>query len=568
MDGGDLPSGSGSDIKKKQKLDDSVDDEDDSSSPMEVERRRYRSMAKVAIGYGVNPSVQNSFIAESIHSVCPEFSLDTSKLKSAVLEMHEEGKEKVKKMLKEREGSLTLCYEWFVLGDWTSDAIDGPILNEDFIGISAYFADENWKMNKWVLWYHPRASLRVKDIYVDSIKNVILDYGIESKVSTLLMPNYSDLGVKAFDDFRRWIEESGKSEIHPRVFLIYCCSDIFRLMVDDVFKDISIWFMDRVRMMFRWGRLAPKNWDVTLCNLQKAVYLFEEDEDYEDWEQPTDEEWITIKTFCKLAGCIYKVAKELFDGEYPTSNVYFHLLAELKFMLKEELKNGDSDYFLSKAKVILERFVKYWNDMFLVLATASVLDPRFKTKYLEFYCSKKEVNEEGSKAETVLDYIRNLYAAGDISPLPECPDASVKPKSLSLLQFLFGVEAEGDEEEEEDEKEEEKKPNGYKDFVLFQEFLKFEGSSREFQESELDSYLKEPIMEWKKEFNALDWWREKNSKYPILSRVARDILSIPISRGTSHRAYVADKRECPEFIVSMEDKLVNAMMCSESWPRF
>ncbi|XP_010487602.1 PREDICTED: zinc finger BED domain-containing protein RICESLEEPER 1-like [Camelina sativa] len=485
--------------------------------------------------------------------------------------MHEEGKEKVKKMLNDGEGKLTLCYEWFVLGDWTSDAIDGPILNEDFIGISAYFADENWKMNKWVLGYHPRASLRVKDIYVDSIKNVILDYGIESKVSTLLMPNYSDLGVEAFDDFRRWIEERGKSEIHPRVFLIYCCSDIFRLMVDDVFKDISIWLRDRVRMLFRWGRMAPKNWDVTLCNLQKAVNVFEEDEDYENCEQPTDEEWITIKTFCKLAGCIYKVAKELFDGEYPTSNVYFHLLAELKFMLKEELKNGGSDYFLSKAKVILERFVKYWNDMFLVLATASVLDPRFKTKYLEFYCSKKELNEEGSKAETVLDYLRNLYAryaAGDISPLPKCPDASVKPKSLSLFKFLFGVEAEEEEEEKEDEKEEEKKPNGYKDFVLFQEFLKFEGSSREFQESELDSYLKEPIMEWKKEFNALDWWREKNAKYPILSRVARDILSIPISRGTSHRAYVADKRECPEFIVSMEDKLVNAIMCSESWPRF
>ncbi|CAL9221185.1 unnamed protein product, partial [Arabidopsis halleri] len=50
------------------------------------------------------------------------------------------------------------------------------------------------------------------------------------------------------------------------------------------------------------------------------------------------------------------------------------------------------------------------------------------------------------------------------------------------------------------EEKEEKKPDGYKDFVLFQEFLKFEGSSREFQESELDSYLKEPVMEWKKDF--------------------------------------------------------------------
>ncbi|CAH2053471.1 unnamed protein product [Thlaspi arvense] len=581
MDKGELASGSGfssgsnsgPDMKKKQKLDDSVDDKEKSgvdSSPQEdeEEKRRYRSMAKVAIGYGINPTVKNSTISEMIQIVSPSFSLDTSKLKSAVLEMYEEGKEKVKKLLNDAEGKLTLSYEWMVHGDWTSEDIEDPVLHEDFIVISVYFADETFKMKKWILGYHPRESLNVKDIYVDSFKNVITEYGIESKVSTLLVPNYSDLGVKAFDAFRKWIEERGKNPIHPRVFLIYCCSDIFRLMVDDMLKDINIWVMERVRMLVGWGRTAPTNWDVTLRSLQKAVDMeaknvFEEDEDYEDYEQPSDEEWIMIRTFCKLAGCIYKVAKEIFEGEYPTSNVYFHLLAELKFMLNEELKSGDDDYFINKAKEILERFDKYWNNMFLVLATASVLDPRFKMKYLEFYCSKNEVCDEGSKAETVLEYIRNLYAhyaASDIRPKQERADAVVYPNP-HWYKYIT------EEEDEEEEKEKEKKPDAYKDFVFFQEYLKFEGSPREFHESELDSYFKEPVLEWNKDFNALDWWKEASQKYPILSRVARDILSIPISRGTSHRAYVADKRQPPDFVVSMEAKLVNAMMCSESWPR-
>ncbi|ESQ48197.1 hypothetical protein EUTSA_v10021107mg [Eutrema salsugineum] len=331
--------------------------------------------------------------------------------------------------------------------------------------------------------------------------------------------------------------------------------------------------MERVRMLVGWGRMVPTNWHVTLGKLQKAVDMeaknvFEEEEDYQDYEQPTDEEWIMIKTFCKLAGCIYKVAKELFEGEYATSNVYFHLLAEPKFMLNQELKNGDSDYFLNKAKEILERFDKYWNDMFLVLASASVLDPRFKMKYLEFYCSKKEVSDDGSKAETVLDYLRNLYAhyaSSDIRPQPERVDGAVYPYCSWIKKIL--EEEEKEEEEEEKEEEKEKKPDAYKDFVFVQEYLKFEGSSREFHDSELDSYLKEPVLEWNKDFNALDWWREESPKYPILSRIARDILSIPISRGTSYDAYVADKREPPDFVVSMEAKLVNAMMCSQSWPR-
>ncbi|XP_010489888.1 PREDICTED: zinc finger BED domain-containing protein RICESLEEPER 2-like isoform X1 [Camelina sativa] len=279
-----------------------------------------------------------------------------------------------------------------------------------------------------------------------------------------------------------------------------------------------------------------------------------------------------IRTFCKLAGCIYKVAKELFEGGYSTSNVYFHLLAELKFMLNQELATADdNDHFLSKPTEILERFDKYWNDMFLVLATASVLDPRFKMTYLEFYCSKNEVNDEDSKAETVLDFVRNLYAhyaASGIRPQTECLDTT--------LDSVFYSSKEEEEEDDESDEEcgeelehkvkEEKKSDTYEDFAFFQEFLKFEGSSREFGESELDSYLiKEPVMEWNKDFKALDWWREESQKYPILSRVARDILSIPISRATSWDAYVADKRECPEFVVSMKAKLVNAMMCSKSW---
>lgn len=552
-------------MKKKQKLDDSADDKPKAvvdSTPLEeededeevVEKRRYRSMAKVAIGNLINPTVENSTITEMIHIVCPTFSLDTTKLQTAILELYREGKEKIKNLLKDARGKLTLSCEWMVLGDWkwTSEDIVGPILHQDFLVVSVYFADESFKMRKWILAYHPHPpkDMKAKDVYVDSFKNVVKDYEIESKVSTLLVPNCDD-GLK------KWIDERGEMD------LIYCCSDIFRLMVDDMYKDIRMsWLMDRVRILLGWesdGRLYPTHWTHTLNKLQAAVDLeardvFEE-EKYDYYDHPSDEEWVSIRTFCKLAGCIYKVAKELFDGEYPTANVYFHLLVELRVMLNEEIKNGDGEYFLRKGKEVSERFDKYWNEMFLVLATASVLDPRFKMKYLDFYCCKN--SDEGSKGETVLDYLRNLYscyAASDTRPQPE---HAAEPTPWCFM-YMF--------EDESEEEEEKKKPDGYGDFAFFQEYLKFEGCSREFRESELDSYFKEPVLEWSKDFDALDWWRKESSKYPILSRVARDVLSIPVSRGTSNRAYVADKRECPEFIVSLEGELLNAMMCGESWP--
>ncbi|KFK39062.1 hypothetical protein AALP_AA3G196000 [Arabis alpina] len=439
--------------------------------------------------------------------------------------------------------------------------------------MTAHFIDDNWKVRKWILGYTTDESIPLDDIYTYHFRTAVQGVEIENKVSTILLPNNEEFDEELVDAIRKCIEEKG---INPPVFPIYCCADLFRLMVDDLFNELSFSLLEDVRMLVSWGRCSSTNWNVRLFHLQQAVDMknedaFSKDEIYDDYDKPSDEDWIKIETFCKLGGCIYKVAKVLFEGEYLTSNVYFHLLAELKVMLNQELASADNDYFLNKAKGILERFDKYWNDMFLVLATASVLDPRFKMKYVEFNCSKEKDNDEGSKAETVLDYLRNMYAryaASRICQKPICPDPTI-----------IYEEEEEEEDDEEDYDEEEKreiqaqkdkeanKPDPYKEFVVFQEFIKFEGCSRESQETELDSYLKEPVMEWNKDFKVLEWWKEESQKYPILSRVARDILSIPISRATSYDVYVPDKREPPEFVLSMDPKVANAMMCSKSWLR-
>ncbi|KAF3587972.1 hypothetical protein F2Q69_00031359 [Brassica cretica] len=418
-----------------------------------------------------------------------------------------------------------------------------------------------------------------------AFRKAVQGFEIDGKVSALLLPNDEGFDEETLGGFKKGLEEMGDSSIAPPVFLVYCCADLFRLMVDDVFNELSESLLEDVH------------------------------EVYDEYDKPSDEEWVKIETFSKLVGCIYKVAVELFEGGYSTSNVYFHLLAELKVILEKELEGADSDYFRCKAKGMLKRFDKYWNQMFLVLASACVLDPRFKLKYVEFYCWKKIENDEGSNAETVLDYLRSLYAryaASDICHKPICPVTAVDSKEEDENDDGEGEDCdeeqeeedcdegqEGEEEDYEDEEEEEdyedeeqegeekydsdsseeaereagknreKNPDACKDFAFFQEFLKFEGSSpREFGESELDAYLKEPVMEWNKDFKALEWWREDGGhKYPILSRVARDILSIPISRVTSYDAYVTGKREPPAFVVSLEAKVANAMMCSKKWLR-
>ncbi|CAA7015588.1 unnamed protein product [Microthlaspi erraticum] len=614
MDKGDFASSSSSGSGKKKKLDsedpgndlmdDSADDvEDDFEEDFEedfeddveedyeedsemmestvTEKGAHKAMAKWFIFAGISPNTMEiSAFGKFMKLVKPNLPLSVPSVVNEVLKIHQKRKDKAKKFLKDFQGKITLSFDWLLLGwDWTRDHIKGPILHEDFVCMSAHLIDDNWKVRKLILAYTTDVNTTPENINFYHFRTALQDFEIESKVSTILLPINEDFDEKTIDAIKKRIEEKGNSSISPPVFQLYCCADLFRIMVDNMDSEFRWGLYEDLRMLVSWGRCSPTNWNIKLHNYQRAVDMknedaFSKDEVYDDYDKPSDEEWIQLETFCTLVGCIYKVAKELFEEGYATSNVYFHLLAELEGMFNQELADADNDHLRGKAKRMLQMFDKYWKDMFLVLAAACVLDPRFKMKYIEFYCSKKIENGEGFKAEAVLEYLRSLfarYAASEICQKPICP--------VNTIDSDEEVEDDDDEGEDEDyldeereaqkekekEDEEKKKHDAYEGFVLFQEFLKFEGSSREFQDSELDSYLKEPVLEWNKEFKALDWWREESQKYPVLSRVARDTLSIPISRPTSYDAYVSDRREPPEFVLSMEPNVANAMMCARSW---
>ncbi|XP_024015492.1 zinc finger BED domain-containing protein RICESLEEPER 2 [Eutrema salsugineum] len=371
MEYGDLALASCSGMSRQLKSDDSIDNEKtvvDNRIPTQTEKEKkfLRSTAEWLIRTARVPP--HSFV-DRMGPVLPFDDSLQSLLEGEILKIHEERKDKAKKFLKDFDGKLTISYdrvayddEWLAYDEEYDDSYskDGPVLHKAFVNLSVHFVDRNWNVRKWILRYSPIEFERVEKVEVKKFKKVILDYEIEDKVSTIVVPNHGD---KRFDALRKWIEKKGENPIDPCFFRICCCSDLFRLMAGDLFDDMDL-LLEDIRVLVGWGKMSSTNWNVTLCSLQEALDMedkkvFEEDEYYQDFDQPSEEEWMMVRTFCKLAGCIYKVAKELFEGGYSTSNVYFHLLAELKGMLNQELMSADDDYFLCKAKKILERFDKY-----------------------------------------------------------------------------------------------------------------------------------------------------------------------------------------------------------------
>jgi len=62
------------------------------------------------------------------------------------------------------------------------------------------------------------------------------------------------------------------------------------------------------------------------------------------------------------------------------------------------------------------------------------------------------------------------------------------------------------------------------------------------KKTELDIYLSEAIVEEENSFDILRWWKINVERFPILSKLARDVLAIPISTVASKSAFSTSGR--------------------------
>ena len=90
-------------------------------------------------------------------------------------------------------------------------------------------------------------------------------------------------------------------------------------------------------------------------------------------------------------------------------------------------------------------------------------------------------------------------------------------------------------------------------------------SSSRGTRTELDKYLAEECEDETKHFDILAWWKGQSSRFPILSRMARDVLSIPISTVASESAFSTCGRIMDDFRTSLTPFMVEALVCTQDW---
>ncbi|KAL1298059.1 zinc finger BED domain-containing protein DAYSLEEPER-like [Arachis hypogaea] len=294
------------------------------------------------------------------------------------------------------------------------------------------------------------------------------------------------------------------------------------------------------------------------CELKEVFGCF--DDSGPDYKMNlTMDDWKHVEKLCMCLKYLYDAANILTIRPYPTANLFFPEASNLLLELTHAAFSQDP-FYSTLVMPLQEKFDRYWRESCLILAAAVAMDPRYKMKLVESTFARIFGQNSEPRLRIVEDGLHELFVEYIIQMLPSSatngdegneativhkPEPEPEPKPCheeSLNGSLFAED-------------------GLFDIELF--ISDFAGD-HQFN-SELSEYLEEPLEPQVQEFDILNWWRGKEWKYPTLSRMASDILSIPVSTLSADSAFDMQIRKMDSYRCSLGALTLEAITCTKDW---
>ncbi|XP_070672440.1 zinc finger BED domain-containing protein DAYSLEEPER-like [Malus domestica] len=183
------------------------------------------------------------------------------------------------------------------------------------------------------------------------------------------------------------------------------------------------------------------------------------------------------------------------------------------------------------------KFEKYWSEYSLILAVAVILDPRYKLEFVEWGYNKL-YGKDSRELKDVSGTLFSLYGLyiDKFSHLLVSNPVNQTPTQIKVGDKLF-----------------EEFDNIYQD------------GSTSNEKTKLHLYLEEKRLDRKQELDILSWWKLEQFRYPVLSRMVSDVLTILISTVASGSAFSISGRVLDQYRSSLLPETVQALLCTRDW---
>ena len=77
--------------------------------------------------------------------------------------------------------------------------------------------------------------------------------------------------------------------------------------------------------------------------------------------------------------------------------------------------------------------------------------------------------------------------------------------------------------------------------------------------TELQKYLQEELEDDEIGDDVLGWWKIHGPRYPVLARMARDVLAVPVSTVASESAFSIGERTLNSFKTLLTPKVIDLL---------
>lgn len=509
--------------------------------------------------------VEHSCFVAFTQSLQPRFdpvSFDTVQGDCVAIYLRE--KQNIQKVIDRISGRVCL-----MLDLWSS------CQNIGYVFVTGQFIDGDWKLQRKLLNVVMEPYPDSDTAFSHSVAACLSDWNMASKLFSITVNQ--PLSLFSVDKLRAMLSVRNPLLLHGQLLAQNCLARFLSSMVQDALTSLQ-GPVKKVRDSVKYVKISGLNgdkfldlkqqlqvhsaksldvddqtkWNTTYTMLLAALEFREIftcldtlDPDYKN--SPSMEDWKHIETLCTCIKPLFETADILATGESLTTNLFFHEVWKIQLELARAAAIEDP-LISALTKSMQEKFENYWNSSWIVLAIAVVMDPRFKMKLVEFSFSKDYGEEAAFYIKTIEDGIHELFLEYVSLPLPLTPAYVEEANGIAVKledPHGIGISSKG------------------LALTAFDVYI-METTSQQ-SKSELDQYLQESLLPRADEFDVLGWWKVNCVKYPTLSKMACDILSISVCTVPVSSVFDTKKKEMDSYRSSLRPETVEALICAKNW---
>ena len=482
-------------------------------------------------------------------------------VKRDIMKKFQTERENLKQYFANFEGKICLTSDI-----WTS------LMHRGFLCITAHYIDSEWMLNKRII-SSKTINTPHNDTNISTLINYeIIDFGIHDKIFTITLDNASNNNV-AIQRLKRFCQIN---DDHAKLFHVRCCAHILNLTVKDGLKQVDS-TLEKIRdiaynincsrakheLFFYCCKIAnmkrknisldiPTRWNSTYKLLQnitkykKVVQLYEmqlskNNNNDVDQHVLNDYDW-HIADLLRYLFEIFDTSTNIFCSVYyPTSHRVSMQITSIYMVLQNYLSY---EIFNDTIFAMIEKIKKYWGEIPLIYYIGLIVDPRLKFDTLDEWLPII-YNEDQIKNEEIKNEVNSLlYILYNIYKEKYGNNISLIKSSSTTSSSSF-----------------------YKSPLEMFKSRKKATTSSPNNTTDIDRYLSVETIPFEdnEAFDILEWWEKQQIKYLVLSIIARDVLTVPVSTVASEAAFSAGGRVVSKKRCNLSPQAIEAVVCLKDW---